>query len=43
MANGGSGNPDAEQKQRLHDRAATPFASAAEIAITAAGRGPLGD
>jgi hypothetical protein len=41
--NCGSGYPEAEQRQRLQDHAATPFASAAEIAVAAAGRGPLGD
>src|SRR6266566_3211367 len=38
--NGGSGYPDAEQRQRLQDQAATPFASAM---VAAAGRGPLDD
>ena len=38
--NGGTGYPDAEQRQRLQDQAAMPFASAV---VAAAGRGPLGD
>jgi hypothetical protein len=41
--NDASGYPDAERRQRLQDHAATPSASAAEIAVAAAGRGPLGD